>query len=64
MRALACGHLLLLMRAVIGVPFYDIDPVDMDIVEIGDKYLGDRVLAYQVGNEPDYYGDGAASLTR
>ncbi|VDC00664.1 unnamed protein product [Peniophora sp. CBMAI 1063] len=44
------------VRWYLGVPFYTVDPVDMDIVEVADKYLGDRVLAYQVGNEPDYYG--------
>jgi len=42
----------------LGVPFFNIDPVDMDIVVTGNNYLGDRVLAYQVGNEPDLYGFG------
>jgi hypothetical protein len=40
----------------LGVPFYNITPVDTDIIVVGDGTLGDRVLAYQVGNEPDLYG--------
>ncbi|KAI0031066.1 hypothetical protein K488DRAFT_52875 [Vararia minispora EC-137] len=44
------------IRWYLGVPFYTIDPVNMDIVVVGESVLGDRVLAYQVANEPDYYG--------
>jgi hypothetical protein len=39
-----------------GIPFFNITPVNMDIVVAADAILGDRVLSYQVANEPDYYG--------
>ncbi|KAI0087559.1 hypothetical protein BDY19DRAFT_236771 [Irpex rosettiformis] len=39
----------------LGVPFNDTQNMHMDIVERGERILGERVLGFQVGNEPDLY---------
>lgn len=53
-----CGRSLLLRRADIrrlGVPFNDTENIHMEIVEQGQRILGDNLLGLQVGNEPDLY---------
>lgn len=53
-----CGRSLLLRRADIrrvGVPFNDTENIHMEIVEQGQRILGDTLLGLQVGNEPDLY---------
>ena len=42
-------------RAPIGVPFNDTSNLRLGIAELGEAILGDNVLGYQVGNEPDLY---------
>lgn len=38
-----------------GVPFDDATNWHLDIVQRGQQILGNRVLGFQVGNEPDLY---------
>jgi hypothetical protein len=38
-----------------GVPFNDTVNIHMDIVEHGERILGNNLLGFQVGNEPDLY---------
>ena len=38
-----------------GVPFFNTTPYSLDIVEQGQQILGDNLLAFQAGNEPDLY---------
>ena len=38
-----------------GVPFNDTSNPRLQIAEQADAILGDNVLGYQVGNEPDLY---------
>lgn len=38
-----------------GVPFNDTTNWRLDIVERGQQILGDRLLGFQAGNEPDLY---------
>ncbi|KAF7302910.1 Glyco-hydro-79C domain-containing protein [Mycena kentingensis (nom. inval.)] len=39
-----------------GIPMNDTQNLRLEIVEAAEKILGDRILGYQVGNEPDQYG--------
>lgn len=38
-----------------GVPFNDTTNWRLDVVQRGQQILGDRVLGFQAGNEPDLY---------
>ncbi len=38
-----------------GIPFFNATPFDLSIVEQGQQILGDKVIAFQAGNEPDLY---------
>lgn len=39
----------------LGVPFNNTEDIHLQIVESGEQILGDTLLGYQVGNEPDLY---------
>ncbi|KZT66784.1 glycoside hydrolase family 79 protein [Daedalea quercina L-15889] len=39
----------------LGIPFNDTSNWRLEIAETGEAILGDRLLGYQVGNEPDLY---------
>ena len=39
----------------LGIPMNDTTHLRLQIAELGDAILGDNVLGYQVGNEPDLY---------
>lgn len=39
----------------LGVPFFNVTVLDLDIMVVGERILGDRLLGFQVGNEPDLY---------
>lgn len=39
-----------------GLPFNDTTNIPLEIMELGQAILGDKVLAWQAGNEPDLYG--------
>ena len=39
----------------LGIPMNDTTHLRLQIAELGDAVLGDNVLGYQVGNEPDLY---------
>ncbi|GJE89063.1 glycoside hydrolase family 79 protein [Phanerochaete sordida] len=39
----------------LGVPFNDTVNIHMEIVEQGERIIGDNLLGFQVGNEPDLY---------
>ncbi|PSS11012.1 hypothetical protein PHLCEN_2v3308 [Hermanssonia centrifuga] len=39
----------------LGVPFNDTQNIHLEIVESGERILGDTLLGFQVGNEPDLY---------
>ena len=55
----AAQHLLFALTAPLtiheGVPFNDTSNPRLQIAEQADAILGDNVLGYQVGNEPDLY---------
>ncbi len=38
-----------------GVPFFNNTPYSLEIVEQGQQILGDNLIAFQAGNEPDLY---------
>ena len=38
-----------------GVPFFNNTPYSLGIVEQGQQILGDNLIAFQAGNEPDLY---------
>jgi hypothetical protein len=38
-----------------GIPFNDTNDLHLDIVEYGEQLLGDSLLGFQAGNEPDQY---------
>ena len=38
-----------------GIPFFNTTPFALAIVEQGQQILGDYLLAFQAGNEPDLY---------
>jgi hypothetical protein len=38
-----------------GIPFNDTSNLRLGIADLGEQVLGDNLLAYQVGNEPDLY---------
>lgn len=40
-----------------GVPFFTPPSFQLDIVELGQQYLGEHLAGIQVGNEPDFYVD-------
>lgn len=40
----------------LGVPMNDTTHLRLQIAEIGEAILGDNLLGFQVGNEPDLYG--------
>ena len=37
------------------MPFNDTENIHMEIVEHGERIIGDNLLGFQVGNEPDLY---------
>jgi hypothetical protein len=39
----------------LGVPFFNVTPLDMSTIVHGQRILGDRILGFQIGNEPDQY---------
>ena len=39
-----------------GVPFNDSTNWRLQIAELGEAVLGDNLLGFQAGNEPDLYG--------
>ena len=39
----------------LGIPFNDTSNLRLQIAEAAESILGDNVLAFQVGNEPDLY---------
>ena len=39
----------------VGVPFNDTTSPRLQIVDVGESILGDNLLGFQVGNEPDFY---------
>ncbi|KAI0651079.1 hypothetical protein C8Q79DRAFT_8635 [Trametes meyenii] len=41
----------------LGIPFNDTTNLRLQIAEAAESILGDNVLAFQVGNEPDLYAD-------
>ncbi|KAI0354193.1 hypothetical protein OH77DRAFT_1437562 [Trametes cingulata] len=41
----------------LGIPFNDTTNLRLQIAEAAEAILGDNVLAFQVGNEPDLYAD-------
>ncbi|KAI8996273.1 hypothetical protein BD414DRAFT_477356 [Trametes punicea] len=41
----------------LGIPFNDTSNLRLQIAEAAESILGDNVLAFQVGNEPDLYAD-------
>ncbi len=45
-----------LIRIDIGIPFFNTTPFSLGIVENGQQILGDHLLGFQAGNEPDLYG--------
>lgn len=40
----------------LGIPMNDTANLRLQIAHIGEKVLGDNLLGFQVGNEPDLYG--------
>lgn len=38
-----------------GIPFFDVANLKLDIVELGQQYLGEHLIGIEVGNEPDFY---------
>ncbi|KAJ7593397.1 glycoside hydrolase family 79 protein [Mycena floridula] len=43
------------VRWFLGIPFFDTTNWRLEIVEKGQQILGDHLLGFQAGNEPDYY---------
>jgi hypothetical protein len=43
------------MLIQLGIPFVDAQNVSLAIVEHGQSILGNNLLAFQAGNEPDLY---------
>lgn len=39
----------------IGIPFFNTTPFALEIVESGQQILGEYLLGFQAGNEPDLY---------
>ncbi|KAI0270634.1 hypothetical protein BC834DRAFT_967376 [Gloeopeniophorella convolvens] len=39
----------------LGIPFFNTTPFSLEIVEQGQQILGDYLLGFQAGNEPDLY---------
>lgn len=54
---LLCATFVLLHSKLIylGIPFVDAQNISLAIVEQGQKILGDKLLGFQAGNEPDLY---------
>ncbi|THH18225.1 hypothetical protein EW146_g2708 [Bondarzewia mesenterica] len=42
-------------RWFLGIPFFNTTPFSLSIMEAGEAILGDRLLGFQAGNEPDLY---------
>lgn len=40
-----------------GIPFFNTTPFSLEIVEDGQQILGEYLLGFQAGNEPDLYVD-------
>ncbi|KAJ7145148.1 glycoside hydrolase family 79 protein [Mycena crocata] len=40
----------------LGIPLNDTEQLRLQIAEVAETVLGDRLLGFQVGNEPDQYG--------
>jgi hypothetical protein len=38
-----------------GIPFNDTSNLRLGIAEVGEAILGDNILGFQLGNEPDLY---------
>lgn len=43
------------MKWYLGVPLNDSTNLALDIVPWGERILGDSLLGFQIGNEPDLY---------
>lgn len=41
----------------LGIPFNDTSDWRLEIAQTGEAILGERLLGFQVGNEPDLYAD-------
>jgi hypothetical protein len=39
----------------LGIPFFDVPNAPLDLMVYGEAILGDHMLGYQIGNEPDLY---------
>ncbi len=40
----------------LGIPFNDTSHLRLEIAEHGEEILGDNLIGFQAGNEPDLYG--------
>ena len=40
---------------MLGVPFFNSTPFELGVVDYGLQILGDNLIAFQAGNEPDLY---------
>lgn len=38
-----------------GIPFFQLDPISLDMALLAQEVLGDNLIALQAGNEPDLY---------
>lgn len=45
------------MEVSLGIPFNDTTNLRLQIAEAAETILGDNVLAFQLGNEPDLYAE-------
>ena len=52
-----CDHvkLKILFSYLLGIPFNDTTNLRLGIAEAGEVILGNHLLGFQVGNEPDWY---------
>lgn len=45
------------MFFIAGIPFNDTSDFRLEILEYGQSILGDNLLGFQAGNEPDLYAE-------
>ena len=48
----------------LGITFNDTTNLRLQIAEAAEAILGDNILAFQVGNEPDLYAEYVSPLDR
>ena len=51
----SASHSLTTHTRNVGMPFFNVTPPQLAIVELGQAVLGDFLLGVQAGNEPDLY---------